>query len=166
MSETGDGRRLILGLAGWLAISFVAGFVGAVASINAPDFYRELTRPEWAPPASVFGPVWTVLYAAMAIAAWLIWRNHNNSLRRIALTLFGVQLVLNSLWSWLFFAWQQGGMAFVDIVILWVLIVAMLGIFWRISRVAAALILPYLLWVSFASVLNWSIWQLNPNLLS
>ena len=152
----------IIGLAGWLVASFFAAAIGAVASIQASSFYLQLARPEWAPPAGVFGPVWTVL---MASAAWLVWRVGGLRFARTALTLFLVQLAVNALWSWLFFGWHWGGLAFVDIGLLWVLIMATLIAFWRIKPLAGALLIPYLLWVSFAMALNYSIWQLNPQVL-
>ncbi len=122
-------------------------------------------RPEWAPPSSVFGPVWTVLYALMGIAAWLVWRERHTPGSRRALLLFGAQLVLNTLWSWLFFAWHQGGLAFLDIVVLWLLIVLTIVDFWRIRPLAGALLLPYLAWVTYAAALNLAVWRLNPQLL-
>ena len=157
--------RLTLGLIGWFIVSFAASAVGAVASIQAKSFYSQLAQPEWAPPAFLFGPVWTALYALMAIAAWLVWRSGGFRSNRFALSLFLVQLALNALWSGLFFAWQRGALAFVDIVLLWILIVATLVAFWRVRPLAGALLIPYLLWVSFASVLNYSLWQLNPQFL-
>ncbi|NLD56212.1 MAG: tryptophan-rich sensory protein [Burkholderiaceae bacterium] len=122
-------------------------------------------RPEWAPPSSVFGPVWTVLYALMGIAAWLVWRERHTPGSRRALLLFGAQLVLNTLWSWLIFAWHQGGLAFLDIVVLWLLIVLTIVDFWRIRPLAGALLLPYLAWVTYAAALNLAVWRLNPQLL-
>jgi tryptophan-rich sensory protein len=101
----------------------------------------------------------------MGIAAWLVWRVGGFRAAKSALTLFLVQLVLNALWSWLFFGWHHGGLAFVDILLLWALIVATLISFWRINPLAGALLVPYLLWVSFASALNYSVWQLNPQVL-
>lgn len=101
----------------------------------------------------------------MAIAAWLVWRAADFRTTRFPLTLFLVQLALNALWSWLFFGWHHGALAFADILLLWVLIVATLIAFWRIRRLAGALLFPYLLWVSFASALNYSVWQLNPQVL-
>jgi benzodiazapine receptor len=157
--------RPILGLIGWFIVSFAASAVGAVASIQAKSFYSQLAQPAWAPPAFLFGPVWTVLYALMAIAAWLVWRSGGFHTNRIALSLFLVQLALNALWSWLFFAWQRGALAFVDIVLLWVLIVVTLVSFWRVRPLAGALLIPYLLWVSFAAALNYALWQLNPQVL-
>lgn len=153
----------VAGLLGWLLVVFVAAAVGAAASVDAPSFYAQLSKPAWAPPAGVFGPVWTVLYALMGVAAWLVWRSPGP--KRAALTLFGAQLAANALWSWLFFAWHRGALAAVEILVLLALIVAMIVAFWRISRLAALLMLPYLLWVSFASVLTWAVWRSNPTLL-
>ncbi len=164
MGESLRGRD-IGGLAGWLIVSFIAAAIGGAASIQAGEFYTELIRPNWAPPPSVFGPVWTVLYALMGIAAWLVWRVSGFRAARFALTLFLVQLALNSLWSWLFFGWQRGGFAFADILVLWVLIVATVISFWRTMSLAGALLVPYLLWVTFAAGLNYAVWQLNPQIL-
>lgn len=158
-------QRQLVGFIGWLAVCFVAAAIGALASIQAGSFYLSLVRPAWAPPASVFGPVWTVLYAAMAIAAWLVWREGGFRRARSALMLFLAQLALNAVWSWLFFAWHLGALAFFDILLLWILIVATLIAFWRIRPLAGALLIPYLLWVSFAAVLNYTVWQLNPTVL-
>ena len=157
--------KQIIGLVAWLAVSFVAAAIGSVASVHAGSFYAQLVRPEWAPTAGVFGPVWSVLYALMGVAAWLIWRVGGYRPARPALSLFLVQLAVNALWSWLFFGWHQGALAFADIVLLWVLIVATLIAFWRIRPLAGAMLIPYLLWVSFAAALNYSVWQGNPQLL-
>ena len=152
----------ILGLVGWLVITFIAAAIGGAASIDAGSFYAQLVRPEWAPPASWFGPVWTALYALMAIAAWLVWRGDGFRESRGALALFLVQLAPNALWSWLFFVWHRGALAFADILLLWVLVIVTLVAFWRVHALAGALLIPYLLWVSFASALNYAVWQLNP----
>jgi len=165
MMASGMKRKQLLGLVGWFAASFVAAGLGAIASTRASAFYGQLTQPSWAPPSSVFGPVWTVLYALMAIAAWLVWRAGGFRANRGALSLFLVQLALNALWSWLFFAWHRGALAFADIVVLWVLILGTLVSFWRVRPLAGALLLPYLLWVSFAAALNYSVWHLNPQVL-
>ncbi|MCB1122566.1 MAG: tryptophan-rich sensory protein [Verrucomicrobiae bacterium] len=157
--------KQILGLIGWLAVSFAASAVGAVASIQAKSFYGQLVQPAWAPPSGVFGPVWTILYTMMGIAAWLVWRSGGFSPNRNVLVLFLLQLALNALWSWLFFAWYRGALAFADILVLWVLILATLIAFWRVRPLAGILLIPYLLWVSFAAVLNYAVWQLNPQLL-
>jgi tryptophan-rich sensory protein len=158
-------QKQIAGLVGWLFASFVAATIGGAASIQAGPFYTQLARPEWAPPPFVFGPVWTVLYALMGIAAWLVWRVGGFRAAKSALTLFLVQLALNALWSWLFFGWYRGALAFADILVLWTLIVATSVAFWRIKPLAGVLLVPYLLWVSFASALNYAVWQLNPQVL-
>jgi benzodiazapine receptor len=159
-------QKQILGLTGWLVVSFAASAVGAVASIQAKSFYSQLVQPSWAPPPGIFGPVWTVLYTLMGIAAWLVWRSGGFGPNRQALTLFLLQLAFNALWSWLFFKWNLGVMALADIVMLSILIVATLVSFWRVRPLAGVLLIPYLLWVGFASVLNFSLWQLNPQVLN
>jgi tryptophan-rich sensory protein len=157
--------KQIVGFIAWLAASFVAAAIGGAASIQAGPFYTQLIRPDWAPPPALFGPVWTILYALMGVAAWLVWRVGGYRAARVALTLFLVQLALNALWSWLFFGWHFGGLAFADIVILWALIIATLVAFWRLKPLAGVLLIPYLFWVSFAAALNYSVWQLNPQVL-
>lgn len=157
--------KQIIGFIAWLAVCFIAAAIGSAASIQAGPFYTQLVRPEWAPPSNLFGPVWTILYALMGIAAWLAWRAGGFRAARTALTLFLVQLAVNALWSWLFFEWHLGGLAFADIVLLWVLIIATLIAFWRVRPLAGMLLIPYLLWVSLASALNFSVWQLNPQIL-
>lgn len=158
-------QKLILGLVGWLVVSFAASAVGAVASIQAKSFYSQLSQPDWAPPPGVFGPVWTVLYALMGIAAWLVWCSGGFRANRPALMLFLLQLACNALWSWFFFVWHHGALALADIFVLWILIVVTLVCFWRVRPLAGALLIPYLLWVSFASALNYTLWQLNPQVL-
>ena len=155
-----------LGLLAWLLLAFATAAIGAIASVNAGSFYAELNRPPWAPPGWLFGPVWSALYALMGISAWLVWRRHGSASVRRALLLFIAQLAANALWSWLFFAWKLGAFAFAEVVLLWCLILATVMAFRRISVLAAALLLPYLAWVSFASALTFSIWQRNPGLLS
>jgi tryptophan-rich sensory protein len=153
------------GLAGWLLGSFAAAAAGGVASANAGDFYQQLVRPGWAPPPWLFGPVWSVLYLLMGIAAWLVWRERGFRGARAALTLFIVQLAANALWTWLFFAWRLGALAFGEILLLWVLIAATIAAFWRVRPLAGALLLPYLLWVTFAAALTFAVWRANPGLL-
>lgn len=160
-----SGKRQVLGLVGWLLLVFVAGAIGAAASVQAATFYATLAQPSWAPPAAVFGPVWSVLYVLMGIAAWLVWRRGGWAAQRRALTVFVAQLALNALWSWLFFGWHLGAAAMLDIVVLWVLIVVTVAMFWRARPLAGVLLLPYLAWVSFASALNYAVWQLNPQAL-
>lgn len=157
--------RQALGLIGWLLLAFAAAAVGGFASASAGAFYGELTRPTWAPPGWLFGPVWSVLYALMGIAAWLVWRVHGFASAKNALLIFIVQLAANALWTWLFFVWHQGAWAFAEILLLWVLIAATLVLFGRVNRLSAVLLFPYLAWVSFASALTWSMWRLNPGVL-
>jgi translocator protein len=152
-----------VGLLGWLLAAFAAAALGAVASVDAASFYAQLSKPTWAPPARVFGPVWSTLYALMGVAAWLVWRSPGSN--RVALGLFGAQLAANALWSWLFFAWHRGALAALEVLVLLALIVATIVAFSRTSRLAALLLVPYLLWVSFASVLTWTVWRSNPGLL-
>jgi tryptophan-rich sensory protein len=154
-----------LGLAGWLLASFATAALGGFASINAASFYGQLVQPSWAPPAWLFGPVWTALYVLMGVSAWLVWRKHGFRGAGAALAIYAAQLVANALWSWLFFAWQQGAMAFAEIVVLWLLIALTIRMFWRLHRTAAILLVPYLAWVSFAAALNFALWRLNPAIL-
>jgi tryptophan-rich sensory protein len=160
-----SGTNPWLALAGWISFSAFAGALGAVASANAKDFYAMLTQPGWAPPAWSFGPVWTLLYVLMAVAAWLVWRERGWLRARGALGLFVAQLAFNALWSWLFFGWHRGGLAFADIVALWLTLAATVVAFARIRRAAAWLLAPYLAWVTFAAALNHAVWQRNPTLL-
>jgi tryptophan-rich sensory protein len=156
-------RRQLLGLAGWLALTSVAAALGAAATLYATAFYGQLAQPGWAPPAWLFGPVWSALYLLMAVAAWLLWRAIPWRTARPALTLFVIQLAVNALWSWLFFAWRQGALALVGAALLWLLIAATLIGFARLrATLAAALLVPYLAWVGFAVALTWSVWQGNP----
>ena len=158
--------RSWLGLIGWLLVSLAAGAVGALATRNARDFYAGLVRPSWAPPGWLFGPVWTVLYLMMGVAAWLVWREQGWRGAAGALSVFLVQLLCNALWSWLFFAWRRCGLAFAEILLLAGLIVATALAFGRVRTLAAALLLPYLAWVTFASALNYAIWRANADRLS
>lgn len=157
--------RAGLGLVASLLIAFVTAAIGGIASVHAGAFYAELVRPAWAPPAWIFAPTWTILYILMAIAAWLIWRARGLTGARRELLCYAVQLVLNAVWTWIFFAWRQGAWAFAEILLLWGLILATLIAFWRVRPLAGALLLPYLAWVSFASALTWTTWRLNSALL-
>jgi tryptophan-rich sensory protein len=157
--------RQVSGLLAWLALVFVAAAAGGLASANAGDFYALLVRPAWAPPAWLFAPVWSALYLAMGVAAWLVWRVGGFRAAQPALGLFVIQLAVNALWTWLYFAWQLGALAFVEIILLWVLILATIAAFWRVRPLAGILLIPYLAWVSFACLLTYATWQLNPELL-
>ena len=159
------GFKSILGLAGWLAVTFAAGAVGGIASARAPEFYASLERPAWAPPASLFGPVWSALYLLIGIAAWLVWRERGFGGAMTALLLFLLQLVLNAAWTWIFFAWRQGGIALGEIVALWIVIALTMMAFFRVRPLAGALMVPYLGWVTYAAALTTALWQRNPGLL-
>lgn len=158
--------RVLAGLAWWVLVTFVAAGIGSLASLQAGEFYGQLRQPGWAPPAAVFGPVWTLLYVLMAVAAWLAWlRAGSFAAARAALVLYLVQLAANALWSWLFFGWHLGGLALMELVLLWLLIGATVMAFWRVRPLAAILLLPYWAWVTFAGFLNHAVWRLNPGLL-
>ena len=150
-----------IGLVGWLLASFVTAGIGGFASINAAGFYGQLVQPFWAPPAWLFGPVWSVLFVLMGVSAWLVWREHGFRGAGAALKLYAAQLVANALWTWLFFAWRLGAPALAEIAVLWLLISATVLAFWKLHRVAALLLVPYLAWVSIASVLQVSITLAN-----
>lgn len=152
----------VAGLIGFVLICVVAAAVGGkatVASVRA--WYPTLRKPSWNPPARLFGPVWSVLYLMMAVAAWLVWRTRDVTDVRFEMGLFGVQLGLNVLWSILFFGLRRPGLALVDIVLLWVAIAATTVAFWPHDPTGALLLVPYFAWVSFAAVLNLSIYRLN-----
>lgn len=161
--DTLTGSLVALGLL--LLLTFVAAAVGAAASVSAGEFYQSLSRPAWAPSPAVFGPVWTVLYTLIAIAAFLVVREVGWSAARVPLLLYVVQLAVNAIWTWLFFGWRMGGAALLDIAVLLVLVAVMAVVFWRVQPVAGILLLPYLGWVGFATALTWSVWRLNPGLL-
>jgi len=144
----------------------VTGALGALASIEARDFYATLAKPRWSPPPGVFSPVWTLLYVMIALAGWLAWRQRApGAATRLALWLYFAQLALNALWSWIFFRWHLGALALVEICVLWFAVLATLTQFWRVKPLAGALLLPYLAWVSFATALTAATWRLNPGLL-
>lgn len=157
--------RALLALVGWLAVTLLAGSTGAAASARSSAFYAQLDRAAWAPPGWLFGPVWGTLYLAMAVAAWLVWRERGWRGARLALGLYLLQLVPNALWTWAFFDRRSGLLATVDVAVLWALILATLLAFRRVRPAAAALLVPYLLWVSFAAALTVSVWRRNPTLL-
>jgi benzodiazapine receptor len=149
----------VLGLLGWLLLCFAAAAVGGL--FPPGEWYAQLAKPAWNPPSWIFGPVWTALYAMMAVAAWLVWREDGFRARARPLGLFLLQLTLNAAWSPLFFGLKSPALAFVVIVLLWRAILATLQAFWRANRISGALLLPYLGWVTFAAVLNFTLWRLN-----
>jgi tryptophan-rich sensory protein len=141
----------------FLALAFAAGFVGS--RFLPGNWYAHLAKPPFNPQAWIFAPVWTVLYAMMAVAAWRAWGRGGFG---PAIALWLVQLVFNAAWSWLFFGRHQIGVALVEILVMLALIVATSVAFWRRERLAGGLMLPYVAWVAFATVLNASLWMLNP----
>lgn len=152
---------------GKLLISiFVAEFIGFIGSIftleSIPTWYVGVIKPSFSPPNWIFGPVWTTLYLLMGIAAFLIWQKGlDRKDVRSALWVYRIQLILNFLWSLIFFRWHSIGGALVEILVLWIMIAANIFVFYKISKPAGYLLLPYILWVSFAAFLNYSIWTLN-----
>lgn len=146
-------------LVGFILLCFVAAASGS--QFSPGEWYRGLQRPELAPPDWVFGPVWTILYLMMAVSGWLMWISSTGKARKICMTVFVVQLVLNAAWSALFFGLHRPDLAFFEIIVLWLAIVATIALFRRQSNVAAWLLLPYLAWVSFAAYLNYGFWMLN-----
>jgi benzodiazapine receptor len=160
----GNGKlREVVRLVVSIVVCQLAGGIGAIFTTPAiPTWYAGLNKPAFNPPNTVFFPVWTTLYALMGIAAFLVWRKglRERSVR-VALGIFAIQLVLNTVWSIIFFGQQSLFGGLIAIVFLWIAIVVNIVAFWRISKVAGALLIPYILWVSFASLLNYSLWMLN-----
>ena len=151
-----------LALSLFLLVSFAASAIGGLATFESVrTWYPTLVKPSWNPPSAVFGPVWTLLYALMSVAAWRVWRRPDSLESRLALRLFFVSLVLNAFWSVLFFALHRPGWALVDNVALWAVLVFVQILFARTDRVAGWLWAPYLAWVTFAVALNAAIWRLN-----
>lgn len=151
--------RQTFALMGWLALCFAAA-IGAVF-VSTDGWYATLIKPSWNPPSWLFGPIWSLLYGMMAVAAWLVWREGGWNKQRRALGFFLVQWLLNALWTPLFFGLHQPGLAFAEIVVLWLLLAMTVVLFWRVKKIAGILLLPYLTWVTIAAVLNFTIWRLN-----
>lgn len=144
----------------WLVICFSVATIGGATKPGA--WYRAINKPSWNPPSWLFAPVWTVLFVAMAVSAWLVWSRRGEADLTLALGLFGVQLALNALWSWLFFGWHRPDLAFFEAIILWFTILGTVLAFWPISPTAGTLLLPWLAWVGFAAFLNRVLWRMNP----
>ncbi len=149
----------MLALAGWIPLSFLAATIGGLAAPG--PWYERVNKPSWNPPNAVFAPVWTVLFLMMGVAAWLVWQRRGQPGVTLALTLFVGQLCLNVLWSWLFFHWHRMDLAFYELLVFWVVILATLLAFWQVRPLAGWLFVPYLLWVTFAGYLNLTLWRLN-----
>jgi translocator protein len=146
-------------LAGWLLLSFSAAALGGI--FLPGEWYATLRKPSWNPPNWIFGPVWTALYTMMAVAAWLVWKRGGFPVQRTALALFLLQLFFNALWSPLFFGLKNPALAFADLVLLGLALLATVVAFWRVRLLAGLLLAPYLLWVTFAGALNFTLWQLS-----
>lgn len=153
-------RWLPLGF--FLLLAFLAGGIGAIATATSVQtWYPTLQKPAWTPPGWLFGPVWTVLYVLMAVAAWRGWREGSAADGRMTVRLFASQLMLNAGWSVAFFGFRRPDLALIDVVVLWLVLLRMAARFRAVDRLAVLLWLPYLAWVSFAVALNAAIWQLN-----
>ena len=149
-------------MAFFITICFGVAGIGSVFTMpSVTNWYSGLAKPTWTPPSWLFGPVWTVLYLSMAVAAWLVWRQAGQANVAIPLAIFGIQLTLNLAWSIIFFGRHEIGLAMVDIVLLWMAILATILTFRNVNTFAGWLLVPYLAWVTFASALNYAIWRMN-----
>lgn len=156
------GLRAALALVGWLALCFAVGIAGSFFSLhNIPTWYAKLIKPPFTPPNAVFSIVWPILYALMAVAAWLAWKTPRSTCRFNGLRLFGLQLWLNFFWAWIFFGRHAFSIAFIDLVALWIALFVTILNFRRISTAAAWLLVPYLAFVTFIGYLNLGFWKLN-----
>lgn len=155
-------RHEWVGLILFLAGCFIVAGLGSIATTpEIPNWYARLRKPVWTPPNWLFGPVWAALYAAMAVAAWMVWKRAGWDAGKGALVLFFIQLLLNMVWSFVFFRFHSPGWAFAEIILLWAAIAATALSFARVSLTAALLFVPYLLWVTYAAALNFAVWRMN-----
>ncbi len=151
--------KLIIAVAVPLVVGGISGYFTVT---GVESWYLTIQKPTWNPPNWVFGPVWTTLYVMMGIALFLVWKEDTSrELKAIAFILFGVQLLLNFFWSFIFFKLEQPGWAFAEILVLWTAILACIFAFGQVNKTAAWLLVPYISWVSFATILNGTIWKLN-----
>lgn len=142
-----------------IIIAFIPSMIGVFYRPGA--WYLEIAKPEWNPPGWIFGPVWTMLYLSMAVAAWLVWQQREKIEIKIPLIIYSIHLILNALWSWIFFGIHNLPLSVIEILLLWASIVGTIILFYKIRKLAGLILIPYLLWVSFASYLNYTIWVLN-----
>lgn len=148
----------------WLSLCLGVSWAGSLLTRPAiPGWYAGLAKPGWTPPDWVFAPVWISLYILMAVAAWLVWEQRRTSPVALPLVVFLLQLTLNIVWSALFFHFRLPGVAMLEIIVLWFIILFTLILFWRVKPLAGWLLAPYLLWVAYAAALNITIWRLNVN---
>jgi tryptophan-rich sensory protein len=153
-------RNRWLVLAGLIVLCLAVGGIGGFATQSSVEgWYRTIVKPDWTPPDWVFGPVWTLLYIMMAVAAWLVWQTRGAT--RPAMVMFFAQLALNLAWTLIFFGARSPGLALVEVAALWLSVLLTLIAFYRHSRPAGLMFVPYLAWVSFAAALNAAIWQMN-----
>lgn len=148
-----------VGLGGWLALSLLVALTGMIFQPGA--WYSHLAKPAWTPPDWLFPPAWTLLYTLMAVAAWLVWQRAGFAGARLALGLYLLQLAFNAAWSWLVFGLRRLDLGLVDVTLMWLAIAATILAFWRIHRMAALLLAPYLVWVTYAAALNLALWRMN-----
>ena len=152
-------RRDVLGLVAFVLLCFGTATLARTATVESVrEWYPALRKPPWTPPSWLFGPVWTLLYGMMAVAGWLAWRDERTKTTTVV---FLLQLLLNGAWTWIFFGARRPDLAFAGICVLWLAIVATIAASWKISRMAALLLVPYLAWVTFAAALNLSVARLN-----
>jgi len=159
MKLTTDRSKDLLGLAFWVVLTFS---VAALASQFEPgEWYTNIAKPTWTPPGWLFGPVWGILYFSMSVSAWLVWRRRHKTAVSRPLTFYFAQLATNGMWSWLFFGRQWTGLALIDLFALVILVAITVVTFLRVSKTAGLMLLPYLLWITFAAALNFQIWRMN-----
>jgi translocator protein len=153
--------RQTAGLVVSLLIVFgIATLGGAITNLSVTTWYPSLVKPSWTPSGATIGVIWTILYILMGIAAWVIWRRHSEG-RKLPLAIYALQLLLNLGWSALFFGLRSPGLALIEIGVLWLAILATSVAFWKVSKLAGVLMIPYLSWVTVAGVLNALIWKMN-----
>ena len=155
-------KKSILPLLVFILITLFAGFIGSLFTTpSIASWYAFINKPSFSPPNWLFAPVWSLLYILMGIAAFLIWQKRDNLKTKPALMFYGIQLILNTFWSIIFFGMHNPGLAFLEIIILWTFILITLIKFYKINKTSGILFIPYLIWVSFASILNFAVWMLN-----
>jgi translocator protein len=154
-------KSLLMLLLFLVLVAAVAAIGGYITSSSVGSWYAQLHKPAWTPPNSIFGPVWGALYVLMALAAWLIWRQHESSAVTLLPSLWLMQLGLNLGWSIIFFGLREPALAMAEIILLWSAVLTTAYLFYQANRVAGALMAPYVLWVSFAAALNFGVWAMN-----
>jgi len=149
----------ILAIIIWVGVCLAVGFIAG--RFSPGTWYQNLIKPSWTPPGGVFPVVWTILYVMMGMSGWIIWREIGLAAAVIPIIFFALQLALNALWPYIFFFLHRPGLAFAEIIVLWAVVLVTLILFWMKRPLAGALLLPYLVWLTFAAALNFSIWRMN-----